>query len=389
MFARIKQLRPGAVALVVGVVILGGSAVAAAAPAHHGRGGQGGQRAGSVVTSVNGSSAVNSCGSAGATGSFTVVGQRLRIVTIDVLSTTTFSDSADPSPSFADVCVGNHVRITGTNTSGTVSASSVTVLPPNTTHQTNGVVTSVNGASAVGSCGVATETGTFTFVGRRLRIVTVDVVSATTFADTAVTTPSFADVCVGSEVEILGTFASEVLTASSVTVQPPRPDSVSGLVTSVNGSSTSDSCGSSGVAGYFSVAPRRSTASVTIDVSATTTFTDAADPTPSFADVCVGDNVKALGALSGATLTATSVAVTPPNLGLDQGTVTSVNGVSTTGTCGTASSAGEFTLVGNWRQGIVTVDVATTTKFIDPGVTTPSFADVCVGVRGQALSGPI
>jgi hypothetical protein len=313
-----------------------------------------------------------------------MVGEHLSIVTVDVSTTTTFTDAADTSPSFADVCVGSHVGVVGTYSSDTVTASAVTVLPPEPV-LTHGVVTSVNGVSTVGTCGVARATGAFTFVGRRLRIVTVNVTSTTTFSDVADPAPSFADVCVGDNVKSLGTFASGALTASTVEVLQPKLARTTGIVTAVNGTATTGTCGTSGLAGTFTLVPRRHLRIVTVEVGTTTPFTDSADPTPSFADVCVGNHVMAVGTVAADTLSATSVAVLPPNQGRDQGLVTSVNGTAATGTCGSSDVAGVFTLVGNWRRGIVTVDVSTTTTFVDAADATPSFADICVGGHVGAL----
>jgi hypothetical protein len=92
-------------------------------------------------------------------------------------------------------------------------------------HGNQGIVTSVNGVATAGTCGTATATGNFTLVGMRRAVVTVDVVSTTTFTDPAVlspATPSFADVCVGVPLKVLGTFATGTLTAASVAVLPPR-----------------------------------------------------------------------------------------------------------------------------------------------------------------------
>jgi hypothetical protein len=82
-------------------------------------------------------------------------------------------------------------------------------------------------------------------------------------------------------------------------------------------------CGTAGDAGSFTlggIGPIPVVASATrlvttVDVTATTTFSDAAVTAPSsatFADVCVGSRVIALGALASGTLTATSVAIVPP-----------------------------------------------------------------------------
>ena len=131
-----------------------------------------------------------------------------------------FRSSADPTPSFLDVCVGSRVVALGALASGALTATSVTVVPPRPV-QAKGVVTSVNGVPTAGTCGVSGATGSFTLVGRHQVILTVDVTSTTTFTDSADPTPSFLDVCVGSQVKALGALASGALTATSVTVVPP------------------------------------------------------------------------------------------------------------------------------------------------------------------------
>ncbi len=62
------------------------------------------------------------------------------------------------------------------------------------------------------------------------------------------------------------------------------------------------------------------------------------------------------------------------------GVVASVNGTDTARTCGTAGSAGAFVVTGP-RDTSTTVDVTTTTAFVEQGVNAPTFADVCVGDR--------
>ncbi len=188
-----RRLHLGTMVLVSAVVIVGSAVAAGAAPANRGH------RGGEVVTSVNGVSTAGTCGVAATAGAFTVVGKHLHIITVDVATTTTFTDSADPSPSFADVCVGNYVKTIGTFSSGTLSATAVAVLAPNMA-RVKGVVTSVNGVSTAGTCGVSATAGAFTVVGKHLHIITVAVATTTTFTDAADPSPSFLDVCVGSDV---------------------------------------------------------------------------------------------------------------------------------------------------------------------------------------------
>ena len=373
----LKRLHLRTVVFVAGVVILGSSAAAAAAPAN-----RGGQRhhGGAVVTSVNGVSAAGTCGAAATAGTFTVVGRHLQIISVDVATTTAFTDASDPSPSFADVCVGNYVKAVGSYSAGTLTATSVAVLPPNA-GRVKGVVTSVNGVSTAGTCGVAAAAGTFTVVGRHLHIITVNVATTTTFTDAADASPSFLDICVGTDVEALGMFSTGTFAATSVEVVPPKSDELKGVVTSVNGVSTAGTCGVSGATGAFTLVPRHHPAIVTVDVTSATTFTDSADPSPSFADICVGAKVEALGTLSTSLLTAEQLVIEPPHSDGVEGIVTSVNGVSTAGTCGVSGGTGAFTLVPRHHSLILTVDVTSATTFTDSADPSPSFLDICVGTN--------
>jgi len=310
MLSGLKRLHLGKVALVIGVVVLGGSSAAAAATARpawgHGSGPV-------VVTSVNGVPTAATCGVSGGTGAFTVVGQNLEIVTVDVTSSTTFTDSADTTPSFADVCVASDLIVSGTWSSGTVSASTVTVV--HKTVRLDGVVSSVNGVSTASTCGVSGDAGTFTVVGKHLRIRSVAVTTSTTYTDASDPTPSFADVCVGNRVKAVGMDVSDVVTASSVNVVPPNTARIKGIVTSVNGVSTAGTCGVSGDAGTFTLVGNWRHGIINGAVTTTTTFTDSAVTTPSFANVCVGTDVGVLGTFSSGTLTATNVAVLPAGQG--------------------------------------------------------------------------
>jgi hypothetical protein len=121
----------------------------------------------------------------------------------------------------------------------------------------------------------------------------------------------------------------------------------------------------------------------TIDVDTSTTFVSPGVVGPTFVNVCVGDLVGARGTISDGTVTATTVfvapVVAPPSLSGAFGTVTSVNGTTTAGTCGVADTAGTFTVTDPIQSVTDTVDVSTSTVFASPGVTGPTFANVCVG----------
>ena len=82
-----------------------------------------------------------------------------------------------------------------------------------------GTVASVNGTSTTGTCGAADTAGTFTVNGPHDTTFTVDVTTtptATTFAEHGVTTPTFANVCVGDKVGALGLVSSDTVTATGV-----------------------------------------------------------------------------------------------------------------------------------------------------------------------------
>ena len=119
-----------------------------------------------------------------------------------------------------------------------------------------------------------------------------------------------------------------------------------------------------------------------MNVAPTTTYFQKDVTAPSFANVCVGTNVRAKGTVAEQVITATKVVVKPPRAPhvrkAASGPSLSVNGVSTAGTCGAAATAGSFTLTGH-KGTIFTVNVDPATAFKVKDVETPSFANVCVG----------
>jgi hypothetical protein len=191
-----------------------------------------------------------------------------------------------------------------------------------------GKVSSVGGSSASGTCGSAGGTGSFTLTSfRHGGTVTVNVTSSTAFGEPGVTSPSFADVCVGASVFVLGTRPSTgtagsstsdstgtgtgsggtTVTATKVFVVPtPRrrvhghPPVVAGKVTAVGGSSAARTCGTAGGTGSFTLTTFENArgATVTVDVTSSTTFTEPGESSASFGNVCVGADVFVLGTSS-------------------------------------------------------------------------------------------
>jgi hypothetical protein len=267
------------------------------------------QRVSGTVTSVNGASAAGTCGRAAVAGEFAVASKSTRY-TVDVGSTsTTFAERGVEAASFADVCTGDTVRAEGTSAGAdTFSASRVSVIPSRA-HAVTGTVTAVNGTSASGTCGSAGAAGDFTLASGATHY-TVEVGStSTTFEEHGIGSPSFADVCTGDKVRAAGTFSADTVSASHVTVIPPRPRKVSGTVASVDGMST---CGVGGAAGDFTLASGAT--HYTVDVGRTsTTFKEHGVSSPSFAAVCPGDKVQTIGTVSNNNdIAATAVLVTPP-----------------------------------------------------------------------------
>lgn len=82
-----------------------------------------------TVTAVNGSNLAGTCGTAGATGTFTISSDNAGL-TVNVSAATAFEDPADASPSFADVCLGSDVEVAGNSSAGAINATSVAVRPP-------------------------------------------------------------------------------------------------------------------------------------------------------------------------------------------------------------------------------------------------------------------
>ena len=164
------------------------------------------------------------------------------------------------------------------------------------------------------------------------RLTTVDVTGTTTPSPTPSLTSSatFANVCVGSQVTALGTLSSGALAATMVTIVPAQAQ---GIVTSVtvggNTSTTAGACGTTGSAGSFTLAGIVPIGIVPLPVAShshasssrqltsprrrpSRTPLSRRPPPATFANVCVGSHVEAIGALSSGVLAATAVTILPP-----------------------------------------------------------------------------
>jgi len=284
----------------------------------------------------------------------------------------------------------------------TVAALAVTVgaagtagaAPKGSAPSVSGSVTAVNGDTTPGVCGTDGGTGAFTLTtnGATPSVHTVDVTPATSFVQKKVAAPTFADVCVGDDATAIGVQSGFVVAATAVSVHVPKSTHVFGTVTDVGGVTTAVTCGTARATGTFTLSTLVSGSQVvtTVFVTSSTKFTVSHVGTSTFADVCVGYGAQVEGLSVGSTVLASSVQVKLPKAPVRvhvKGTVSSVDGVATPGTCGVAGAAGSFVVTWTDRSNTVvntTVVVTATTPFAGRSATT-SFADVCVGAKSSVI----
>ena len=266
--------------------------------------------------------------------------------------------------------------------------------PKGSAPSVGGSVTAVNGDTTPGVCGTAGGTGDFTLTtgGATPSVHTVDVTPATSFVQKKVAAPTFANVCVGYDATAIGVQTGFVVAATGVSIHVPKSTHIFGTVTGIVGVATAGTCGTALTTGTFSLSTLVSGSQVvtTVFVTPSTKFNVAHMGTSTFAGLCVGSIAQAEGLTVGATVLANSVEIKipkPPTPVHVKGMVTSVNGTSTAGTCGTAATAGSFVITWTDRTSAVvntTVVVTATTPFAGKGSVT-SFADVCVGAKSAAI----
>ena len=208
--------------------------------------------------------------------------------------------------------------------------------------------------------------------------VTVDVSSSTTYADPSVSSASFSTVKVGDHVAVFGTDTSDTVTATKVAIGGPdghggsggpgghdgfggNPPAAFGTVTSV-GSNT------------FALTTHDGT-TVTVDVSSSTTYLDPSVSSPTFSTVKVGDHVAVFGTDTSNTVTATKVAIGGPDGHGGPGGHDGFGGTPPAA-FGTVKSVGSNTFTLTTHDGTtVTVDVSSSTTYLDPSVSSAIVLD--------------
>ena len=153
-------------------------------------------------------------------GTFTLTTADKTTVTVNVSSTTTYRDPSVTSPTIANVTVGEHVAVFGTDTSNVVTATSVAIGDPPAGGKGGPGGPGGSPPAAMGTVASVGD-GTFTLTTADKTTVTVNVSSTTTYRDPSVTSPTIANVTVGEHVAVFGTDTSNVVTATSVAIGDP------------------------------------------------------------------------------------------------------------------------------------------------------------------------
>ena len=162
------------------------------------------------------------------TNTFTLTSHDGTTVTVDVSDSTTYLDPGVTTPTVADVKVGSHVAVFGTDASNTVTATKVVIGGPGGTGGFGGPggPGGHNGFGGTPPAAVGTVatvgTNTFTLTTLGATAVTVDVSPSTTYMERGVASPSIADVTVGAKVVVFGTDASNTVSAAKVGIGGPQ-----------------------------------------------------------------------------------------------------------------------------------------------------------------------
>jgi preprotein translocase subunit YajC len=172
-------------------------------------------------------------------GTFAITAQDGTTVTVNVSSATTYMDQGVTSASIANVTVGEHVAVFGTDTSNTVAATSVAIGSPPAGGK-GGPMGAPGGKGGTPPAAVGTVKsvgdGTFAIAAQDGTTVTVNVSSATTYMDQGVTSASIANVTVGEHVAVFGTDTSNTVAATSVAIGSPPAGGKGGPMGASSGS---------------------------------------------------------------------------------------------------------------------------------------------------------
>ena len=125
-------------------------------------------------------------------------------ITVDVSSTTTYTDPGVSSPRFSSLAVADGVNIVGTETMpGTINATEVNIRP---TVQVHGTVASIDTMSFTITAQPSFALGHAVWMTFSAPApITIDVSTMTTYTDPGVSSPGFSSLAVGDGVNIART----------------------------------------------------------------------------------------------------------------------------------------------------------------------------------------
>jgi hypothetical protein len=265
------------VVLVAAAYGTAGAATHIRGPHRHGHGG---------YPVVKGTVASNPVG-----GDFTITTRSDVTITVDTTTTTTsFYERGVPSASIADVTTGEFVKVFGTISSSTVTATRVKISA------TPAIYTP---PAAAGVVATAPVSGDFTITTRSNSTLTIDTtMGVTTYVEHLVSAPSIANVTPGELVVAFGTLSGTTVTASEVIIFPANRHDfvVAGTVASAPADNV------------FTVTTRGGTTE-TIDATSTTVFAEWGVKNASISNVMMGDYVAVFGTTSGTTVTANEIVI--------------------------------------------------------------------------------
>ena len=155
--------------------------------------------------------------------------------------------------------------------------------------------------AAAGTVTVPPAGASFSITTHSGTSLTVEVTTSTTYAERGVTSPTLADVTQGELVAVFGTLSGTTVTASEVVIVPPRPNHGFATAGTVQATPTSTSTD-------FTVMTWNGT-TMTVDVTAATTYAEFGVSAPSLANVTQGEFVGVFGTTSGTTVAATEVVI--------------------------------------------------------------------------------
>ncbi len=221
--------------------------------------------------------------------SFTVSTRSGGTVTIVVSATTTYVERGVASPTLDNVSQGELVAVFGAMSDGTVTATEV-VICQSRQHGRYATVGTIEGTPS------STGFTITTFNGQSVAVV---VMSSTTYFERGAPGIALDDLSPGEVVGVFGVMSDGTVTATEVVVCQPRVNRDYATAGTVQAAPTSSG---------FTVMTFNG-ATVTVDVTGTTTYAEYGVSNPTIDDVTQGEFVGVFGTMVGTTVTATEVVI--------------------------------------------------------------------------------